>query len=180
MQKCHTLMIVDDYKLFGECLSFALSKFRQFTSINSIYSADEVLTNVYKSHPDVVLINANLPNKMAHKLTIELTRNFPKVKVLILGLTDLESDIREFVEAGARGYVLKEASLNDLKIAINLILRGETVCSPQMAYFMFSRLTELAHESSEDQVIDPVKLTFREIEILQLIAEGQSNKQIAN
>jgi two-component system, NarL family, nitrate/nitrite response regulator NarL len=80
------------------------------------------------------------------------------------------------VEAGARGYVLRGASIDNLRIAVESIARGETVCSPQITYSMFSRLAELAHHAMGAQTI----LTTREMEILQLISQGWSNKRIAN
>jgi two-component system nitrate/nitrite response regulator NarL len=171
-----SLMIVEGHQLLGACLGSVLANMDQFMVFDVAHNKEEALNKVRERQPDVVLIDRDLPDEMALTLTAQLTRDFPRVRALIFGLGEVAADIREYVEAGARGYVLKDASIDNLRIAVESIARGETVCSPQITYSMFLRLAELAHQPIGGQTI----LTTREMEILQLISQGWSNKRIAN
>jgi len=177
MSQTIRLMIVDDYPLFRECLASVLTERERFRVLDVVESRQDALHKIKEHQPDVVLVDQNLPNQMALELTRRITRHYSHVRVLILGLTETEEEILTYVEAGASGYVLKEASIDDLQVAIDLVVRGETVCSPRVVHSMFSRLAELARQSEE---IESLALTPREMEILQLVAEGLSNKQIAD
>jgi two-component system nitrate/nitrite response regulator NarL len=176
MSSTISLMIVEGHPLLGACLGSVLAQMDQFTVLDLANNKAEALNKVRECQPAVVLIDRDLPDEMALTLTAQLTRDFPRVSALIFGLVEVAADIREYVEAGARGYVLRDASIDHLSIAIESIARGETVCSPQITYAMFSRLAELAHQPRRGQTI----LTTREMEILQLIAQGWSNKRIAS
>jgi DNA-binding NarL/FixJ family response regulator len=92
---------------------------------------------------------------------------------------EAEPAILSYVESGASGYVPGNASLEDLILHIQTILRGETICSPQVAYSAFSRLADLAPANGDNAGYKAMLLTPRELEILQLMVEGLSNKEIA-
>jgi DNA-binding NarL/FixJ family response regulator len=139
----------------------------------------DVFASVQRHEPDVVLISLDAPAKLALELTKQVARDLPRVKVLILGLLE-EEEILECVEAGAHGYVLKQESLEDLGRAIEGAMRGETLCSPRIAHTLFSRLAQLAQHPPGGEDGEPLALTARQLEILRLIAQGLSNKQIAN
>jgi DNA-binding NarL/FixJ family response regulator len=173
-------MIVDDHLLFRECLASMFAATERFTVHGLAEDAPTALEKARQHQPDVVLISLSLPHGAAFDLTKTITREWPDVKVLVLGLTEVESDILRCVESGAHGYVLKAMSLDDLKMAIELVMRGETVCSPQIAHLVFSRLATLARGYLPGGNHAWLKLTPREMEVLQLIAEGYSNKQIAH
>lgn len=174
------IMVVADHRLFGESLSLVLAGFEPFTVTTVTGHTEEAMQKVKECPPDIVLVDVRLPDKKALALTKQLTQELPTVKVLMLGVTEIEADIWECVEAGASGYVSREASLDELLRAIELVARGETLCSPQIAHSMFSRLSKLVRAAGEDEATEPTILSTRETEILQLIAEGWSNKQIAN
>ena len=92
----------------------------------------------------------------------------------------MTDEIMACIEAGAAGYVLKEASFDYLVEMIRSVHRGESFCSPRMAASLFSRIAELAGERLPSISLDSVKLTTRELEIINLIAEGLPNKKIAH
>lgn len=137
------------------------------------------LTQVSPDALDVILIDASPDTDDALDLTVQLSLRFPQAKLVILGLDEMEETFLQFIEAGARGYVLKDAPLEDLKTVIYMVDREEAVCPPQIAYSVFSRVAELAQGQLAKQRNNHPKLTMRELEILQLIAHGLSNKQIA-
>ena len=178
MQQSIRLMIVNSQRLFRECLSSMLTK-EGFTVVGQEFNQKDALTQVDATELDVVLIDINSLNDSALELTMRLSLKYPQARLVILGLDGEEENFLQFIEAGAIGYVLKEAGLVDLVAIIGMVFRGETVCSPQTAYSVFSRVAELSHEQLDRKTSGPQKLTMRELEILQLIADGLSNKQIA-
>ena len=180
MSQSVSLIIVTDYRLFGECLATVLARCESFTIMAVVQTAEEALRQIREHYSDVILIDVHLPHTLVLTLTKQLTRDFPHVHVLLLGVTEAEAKIQEYVEAGAIGYVLKTTPFHELQSVIELATHGETRCSPHIAHTMFTRLSELAQTSTRRMMHEPVILSDRELEILQLIAEGWSNRQIAD
>jgi len=174
-----SLIIVTDNRLFGECLASVLARCESFTILAVVQTAEEALQQIQEHQPDIILIDVHLPQTIVLTFTKQLTHDFPHVHVLLLGVTEAETEIQAYVEAGAGGYVLKNTPLHELQSVIELVTRGETMCSPHIAHAMFARLSELAQTSANGVTHEPVILSDRELEILQLIAEGWSNRQIA-
>ncbi|MDH4155390.1 MAG: response regulator transcription factor [Nitrospira sp.] len=102
------------------------------------------------------------------------------VKVLVIDVPDREADILYCIEAGgASGYLLQNASLKDLEANLQAIARGETLCSPRIAHLAFCRMSLFARQEKRVAVSNDIALTRRELEIVRLIEEGLSNKEIA-
>src|SRR5713226_2995632 len=138
------LMIVTDHHLFGECLTSVLTAQEDIATVELVVNSVDVQNEVRTQQPDIVLIDSNLPSKSALELARRTSQELPHVKVIILGLAESNASPLDCIEAGARAFVLKESSINDLRTAIQSVSRGETVCPPQIAYSTFSRVAELA------------------------------------
>jgi DNA-binding NarL/FixJ family response regulator len=175
-----SLIIVTDHRLFGECLASVLARCDSFTVLAVGQTTEEALQQIQEHQADIILVDVRLPQTMVLTLTQQLTRDFPHVRVLLLGVTEAETEIQTYVEAGACGYVPKNTPFHELQSVIELVTHGETMCSPHIAHAMFARLSELAQTSASSVTHDPLILSARELEILQLIAEGWSNRQIAD
>lgn len=173
------LLIVDEYRLFQECLASFLSKYKEFIAVKLIADPKEALVEARKLQPDVLLVNVDFPNNKALELTKQIRLELPQVKVIVFQLVEDESKVLEYIEAGATGYVSREASMQDLLNTIRLVYSGETVCSPRIAYSVFSRVAELSRKSRNRVVTESTGLTAREMEILHLISIGLSNNQIS-
>lgn len=139
-------------------------------------SGGQALDKIKDLLPDVALVDIGMPDKDGLDVTQALHKDLPHIKVIILGMPDLTDEIMSCIEAGASGYVLKEASFDYLVESIRSVQRGESFCSPRMAASLFSRIAELAGERISE---NSVKLTPREIEVIRKIAEGLPNKEIA-
>jgi len=124
-------------------------------------------------------MSIGMPGKDGIGVTQGLRQEAPEVKVIILGMVDSTDEIMACIEAGAAGYALKETSFDHLVATIRSAHRGESLCSPRMAASLFSRIAELAGERILSIPPDSVQLTARELEIVNTIAEGLSNKEIA-
>ena len=99
--------------------------------------------------------------------------------MIVLGLSEERDDFLRWVAAGARGYVVQESSLAELETALERVLAGEVYCSPRVTYSMFHRLGELARERRRHHEAHSLDLTPREMEVLRLIADGLTNRLIA-
>ncbi|MBN1481808.1 DNA-binding response regulator [candidate division KSB1 bacterium] len=172
------LFIADDNRLLREGLVTMLLEQDDIVVIGKAPSGSDALEQIKRLRPEVALIDIGMPDKDGIELTKALHQDAPGVRVIILGMIDLTEEIMQCIEAGAAGYVLKEASFDYLVETIRSVHRGESFCSPQMTASLFSRIAELASEKIPKTQND-IKLTARELEVIHLIAEGLPNKAIA-
>jgi DNA-binding NarL/FixJ family response regulator len=173
------LLIADSVQLFRECLTSFLIKQEGLAVVGQAADVTEALQMTKLRQPDVVLVGSGLSKSEALELTNEISSMNPHSKLVILGMPEVEQTVFEFIEAGASGYILKQSSLTDLLDAIEVVHKGEAVCSPRIAYSVFARIAQLSQSSDNHSEIQSPILTVREEEILQLIVDGLSNKQIA-
>lgn len=173
------LYLVGEYNLFRECLASMLSGFDRFEVTGQASSLDSTQGSLETLEADVLLLDVGGPEPEIIESIKQFAEHLPEIKLIALGLDEKEKDILPFIEAGAHAYVLKEASMNELGQVIEQVLRGEAVCSPQIASKMFSRLADLARAKRRGERLQSLNLTPREIEILQLVADGLSNREIA-
>jgi len=130
---------------------------------------------------DVVLavsglfVNANTAADQIQSIKNE----FPDAKVLILGVSGTEYEILEFIEAGASGYILPDSSLENMIETIRAVYRGKAMCSPDILPLLFERVASLRTQLQTVQNNHLASLTQRELEVLQLVNDGMSNKEIA-
>jgi DNA-binding NarL/FixJ family response regulator len=167
------VFIVTDVRLYRESLSTSLERSGQISVVGVASGADEALGAVGELRPDVVLLDTGVAGNVAavHKLRAAA----PDARIVVLATPEVEEDIVALAEAGVLGYVTREQSLDDLAAAIESVARDELVCTPWMARVLVKRVQALA--SQRAQPID--RLTARESQILELVAQGLSNKQIA-
>jgi len=179
MNELIRVFIVDDNRLLREGLASMLAEQADIAVIGAAASGRKALEQIRGLRPQVALIDIGMPGKDGIEVTQTLRKNLPEVKVVILGMVDVTDEIMACIEAGAAGYVLKEASFDYLVETIRSVHRGESFVSPQMAASLFSRIAELAGERGLRIPFSAVKLTARELEIINQIAAGLSNKEIA-
>jgi len=173
------IFIADDNALLLEGLETMLGDQDDFVVVGTAPNGSKAIERIKDSHPEVALIDIGMPDKDGLEVTQILHKDFPKIKVIILGLVDLTDEIMACIEAGANGYVLKESSFEHLAETIRSVHRNETFCSPRMAASLFSRIAELTGEVEDQTPSDSIKLTARELDVINLIAEGLPNKEIA-
>ena len=173
------IFIADDNALLLEGLGTMLGDQEDFAVIGTAPNGSMALVQIKKLQPEVALIDVGMPDKDGLEVTQILHQEFPQIKVIILGLIDLTDEIMACIEAGATGYILKESSFEHLVEIIRSVHRNEAFCSPRMAASLFSRIAELTDEVGTKIPSDSVRLTPRELDIINLIAEGLPNKEIA-
>jgi len=161
------IMIVDDHPVVREGLSRIIVSESGMEVIAEAGTGAEALTQYRKLRPDIVLLDMRMP-EMTGLQTIEAIRKeFSNARIIVLSTYDLEEDIYQSLQAGARGYILKDSPRNELLASIRRVHAGERVIPPNIA-------TRLAERIGGNE------LTAREFEVLKLIVKGRSNKQIGD
>ncbi len=170
-----SVLIVADIRLYREGLAQALEGETGFHLAGTAEDPAKAIAELRAQHIDLALVDMAMA---ASGSVIRAIRGLaPDVKVVALSVAETESDVCACAEAGVAGYVPRQASLTDLLATLESAARGEAVCSPRMAAGLIRRVAALA--SSQPPVITPLNLTPREREILRLLDDGLTNKEIA-
>lgn len=173
------VIVIDDNRLVREGISALLRQHPGIEVVASVTDGREAFDVIEANRPVIVLAGASTPERRGVMLAREITRKYGDVRVVVMGLPEDPAPVTEAIEAGAAGYIVQEASVEDLVEVLRLVARGETQCSPKIAAAVFSSLAELAAARRANDVISGVRLTPREVQILGLVSEGLTNKEIA-
>jgi DNA-binding NarL/FixJ family response regulator len=170
-----TVVILSDVRFLQEALAEILGREAGLAVIGTAANLVEAQTSWTDIHPDMVLLDTTLPDALA---AVAVLREFlPKARVIALAIAETEVNVVKWGEAGVASYIPRTATLADLVVAIGNTMRGEQACSAGITTRLWHRLAE---QPAPSPVTDPPLLTAREVEIIQLLATGQSNKEIAH
>ena len=176
------VLLVIEVRLIANIFASVLGDEPDIEATGCVATLEDALDFLQTQKADVVLVSVGLPNQDALKLTRTIMESSPSTKVVALGLSEEDHhDTLRYVEAGAAGYILKDSSLKELIEVIRLAQKGEAQISTRMAGAMMDRLFRLARMFSavENKIDGDVRLTSRELEVLQSISEGLTNQEIA-
>ena len=162
------MVVADDHPVVREGLRAVLDSEPDVEVVGEASNGSEALSLVGSLHPDLVLMDLQMPEMDGVAAIRRIRRRYDDVNVLVLTTYDTDSDITRAVEAGATGYLLKDASRDELMRAIHLAARGESVLSPQVASRVLGKMRAPTEEA----------LSTREIEVLLEVADGLSNKEV--
>lgn len=169
------VLIVDDHPIVRSGLRSLLMAESDINVVGEATDGNEGIEKTKALHPNVVLMDISMPNMDGLNATRQIKGKFPEVQILVLSMHRSDEYFFEMLHAGASGYILKTAKTSDLLEAIRVVNRGEVFLYPAMAQKLVRGYLKLADWENETQTI----LSPREKEILFLIAEGYSFKEIA-
>lgn len=169
------ILIADDHGVIRAGLRALLAGFPDMNVVGEATDGSEILEKSMELQPDIVLMDLSMPNLGGIEATRLLSQRMPNVRVLILTVHEDESLLKEVVRAGAAGYIVKRAAQEDLIHAIRVVARGDLYVHPSMTRALFAESSSAATPA----VFEGETLTLREIDVLQLLAKGYTNRQIA-
>jgi two-component system response regulator NreC len=172
-QKTIRILLADDHTVVRRGFGMILSNQPDMAVVGDAHNGREAVELAEKLEPDVVVIDVSMPELNGIEGTRRIVERCPRTRVLALSMHRDAVYVREILRAGARGYLVKDADDDALVDAVRAVARGEAYLSPA--------ISELVLSDYRRHVKDPLDLlTSREREVLQMIAEGQTNKEIAN
>ncbi len=169
------VLLTEDHWLVRASLKSLLADFEGVEVIAEAGNGREALELVAKHRPTLVLMDISMPGLNGLEATRRITKDHPDVRVVVLSMHTSEDYVLQALRAGASGYVLKGSAPRELELAIEAVGRGEIFLSPQISRHVIDAFLN----RTGDQTSSLEQLTPRQREILQLIAEGKSNKEIA-
>ncbi len=177
MSKEYKLILVDDHCMFRDSLKFVLAQAGNIDIIAEASDGREFLTIIDHTLPDLVLMDISMPRLNGIGATKEAIVKYPDLKIIALSMFGEEQYYHKMLQAGAKGFVLKESGSDELLMAITTVMKGNFYFSKEILNNMIRNIS--ANNNVNGDAIHKHKLSEREIEILKLICQGLSNVEIA-
>jgi DNA-binding NarL/FixJ family response regulator len=169
------VFLVDDHAMFRAGVRAELGA--HVDVVGEAATVPEAVTTIPLAHPDVVLLDVHMPDGGGRQVLEALRRSHPEIKFLALSVSDAAEDVIGLIRAGARGYVTKTISPEQLADAVRRVAEGDAVFSPRLAGFVLDAFATRTDVPVADPELD--QLTNREREVLRLLARGYAYKEIA-
>lgn len=171
------VILADDHTLVRAGLRSLVEQLKDVTVVAEANDGHEVLAAAASHHPDVVLMDITMPRMNGFEAALRLKKEHPQVKIIILSMHASEEYVLQALRAGASGYLVKDSAPLELNLALQSVARGETYLSPPISRQVVESYMQRVGQGQADEPL--ALLTGRQREILQLIAEGSSTKDIA-
>ncbi len=173
------ILVIEDNRVLRDGITTMLNEQADMHVAATIGSGNNVLLKASQTKPHVILMDMGLKNFKESLVVGSVRENIPEAKVIGMGFVPSQSDIVEFVEAGASGFILKDATVKEFLGTIRSVAQGVKVLPPSLTDSLFSHVIEFALKKGKGKLPNAVRMTKREREIIVLIADGLSNKEIA-
>lgn len=170
------VLLVDDHKIVRDGIKLMLQPQAGIEVVAEAENGDEVLGLLEEQTVDVVVMDINMPEMDGISTTKQVKEKYPLIKILALTMSSDDSHIRQMVQAGASGYIMKSAGRDELKTAIHDVMKGKHYFSDQATQ---SIMMDLVKNKGKSVDPEPIHITERELEVLQLIVKEFTNQEIA-
>jgi DNA-binding NarL/FixJ family response regulator len=160
------VLLADDHPVVGQGLALLLQREPGITIVGHAYNGREAIALYQQHQPDVTLMDLRMPEISGVEAIATIRAKFPQARIIVLTTYDSDEDIYRSIQAGAKGYLLKGAKLEDLLTAIRTVYQNQPYIPPQVGAKLVQRMTM-------------PELSDRELEVLQLMAKGKTNPQIS-
>ena len=169
-----TVAVIDDNRLVRDGLAALLNRLG-----NVIATAWENAEDVGTPAPRVALLDVGLGGEESVRVAASLATRFPETKIIAMDLIPVNEEIADLVTAGVSGFVMKDATFEEFIATIYAVDSGSKILPPHMSESLFAQIAKDASDRRAQNVLDEVRMTPRELEVIELIGEGLSNKEIA-
>jgi DNA-binding NarL/FixJ family response regulator len=174
------ILLIEDNRLLREGISALLKKQSDMTVVTTVGNGENILDLIGKLKPNIVLLDLGLRSQNSLQVVKLVKKNFQETKIIVMDLIPLQADVFEFVQAGVAGFMLKDISVAEFLKTIRSVYQGAQVLPPHLTGSLFSQIVEHAISGSNTSLIDKsVRMTKRERQVIELVADGCTNKEIA-
>ena len=174
------VLIVDDHRVVREGLSAILKSKENIDVLGEAQDGQEAVEKARSLLPDVILMDVSMPKMTGVEATRIIKREFPHIGIIALTMYEEQQYIFDLVRAGATGYLLKDSDSDQIVKAIQSVYRGDSLIHPAVASKILAEFSLLAQKKGKKSGWVEHDLTDREITVLRLVADGKTNKEIAN
>lgn len=173
------ILLLEDNRLLREGITAMINGQADMKVVAASGGKSDAVFKVRSAKPRIVLMDLGLRNRDSVRFVSSVSKESPEVRVIGMGLIPTQLDIVEFVQAGASGFIMKDASVKDFVATIRSVAHGGKVIPPPLTHSLFSHVVDYALKNGHGRLVSAVKMTKREREIIALIADALSNKEIA-
>jgi DNA-binding NarL/FixJ family response regulator len=174
------ILLIEDNRLLRDGIASMLKKETDMHVVATVGNGENILTMIGKNKPDILLLDLGLRSQNSLQIVKLTKQNFPETKIIVMDLVPLQADVFEFVQAGVSGFILKDANIAEFYKTIRSVYKGAQVLPPHLTGSLFSQIVEHAVNGFKPSVIaESVRMTKRERQVIELIADGSTNKEIA-
>jgi len=175
-----SILLIEDNRLLREGISAMLKKQSDMNVIASFGNGENILKATEKHKPHIILLDLGLRSQSSLQIVKLIKKQFSVTKIIVMDLVPLQTDVLEFVQAGVSGFILKGANIAEFYKTIRSVFQGDQVLPSHLTGSLFSQIVENALQASEPSlIVESVRMTKRERQIIELIADGFANKEIA-
>ena len=174
------LLVVEDNRLLREGITTMLNEQEDITVVASVGNGEHTLREVAATKPGVVLLDLGLRTQNSLQLVTSLKKTHPAIRIIVMDLIPMQEDIVMFVQAGVSGFIMKDATIDDFLRTIRSVAHENRVLPPMLTGSLFSQIVEQAVANpGRSRLKISVRMTKRERQVIELVADGMTNKEIA-
>ena len=174
------IVVIEDNLLLREGITTMIKEQHDLKVTAAFGDCSKAIQSIRESQPNIVLIDLGLRNQNSLNLAKVLKKDFQKIKIIMMDLVPLQEDLLEFVQAGVSGFILKEATVDDFLKTIRSVAGGAKALPSNLTGSLFTQIVNKAvKESNPAKIISSVKMTKRERQVIALVSDGLTNKEIA-
>ena len=178
-KKKTSILIIEDNRLLRDGITSMINEQPDLKVVASISERLNSLSKIFTLNPDVVLIDLGLRSQNSLQVVKSIREKSSEIKIIVMDLLPVQADILDYVKAGASGFILKNAMVHEFLKTIRSVAAGEKVLPPHMTNSLFSQIVERAVNGTRNSnLMQAVRMTKREREVIELIADGMTNKEI--
>jgi DNA-binding NarL/FixJ family response regulator len=172
------VVVVDDHELFRRGLTMLLTAGADIEVVGEAGDGIAATALAASTAPDVILMDVRMPKRSGIEACLTIKEVAPTARIIMLTVSDEEADLYDAVKNGASGYLLKDSSIDAVAHAVRVVAEGQSLISPSMAIKLLDEFKQLSR--SDGRQVSTPRVSARELEVLQLVAQGLSNREIGN
>lgn len=174
------ILLIEDNRLLREGLADMLKNQPDMEVVVTVGDGENILKVMQRFKPEIILLDLGLRSRNSLHSVKLIKKNFPSSRIIMMDLIPTQNDVLEFVQAGVSGFILKDATVTDFLKTVRTVYRGSQILPPNLTNSLFSQIVDHAVNSSDtSDIMNSVRMTKREKQVIEFISEGYTNKEIA-